>query len=129
MSVELDFEKCGGLIPAIAQDHRTNEVLMMAYINAESWAETLKSGYATYYSRSRQQLWKKGESSGHLQVIHQILVDCDLDTVIFKIEQLGAGACHTGHRSCFYRAVTPEGLQEVEETVFDVNKVYGKSAE
>ena len=64
MSVKLDFEKCGGLIPAIAQDYRTNEVLMMAYINAESWAETLKSGYATYYSRSRQQLWKKGESSG-----------------------------------------------------------------
>jgi phosphoribosyl-AMP cyclohydrolase len=129
MSVKLDFEKCGGLIPAIAQDYRTGEVLMMAYINEESWQETLKSGYATYYSRSRQQLWKKGESSGHLQVIHQILVDCDLDTVIFKIEQLGAGACHTGHRSCFYRAVTPEGLQEVEETVFDVNKVYGKSSE
>ena len=129
MSVKLDFEKCGGLIPAIAQDHRTGEVLMMAYINEESWQETLKSGYATYYSRSRQQLWKKGESSGHLQVIHQILVDCDLDTVIFKIDQLGAGACHTGHRSCFYRAVTPEGLQEVEETVFDVNKVYGKSSE
>ena len=129
MSVKLDFEKCGGLIPAIAQDHRTGEVLMMAYINEESWQETLKSGYATYYSRSRQQLWKKGESSGHLQVIHQILVDCDLDTVIFKIEQLGAGACHTGHRSCFYRAVTPDGLQEVEETVFDVNKVYGKSSE
>ena len=129
MSVKLDFEKCGGLIPAIAQDYRTGEVLMMAYINEESWQETLKSGYATYYSRSRQQLWKKGESSGHLQVIHQILVDCDLDTVIFKIEQLGAGACHTGHRSCFYRAVTPDGLQEVEETVFDVNKVYGKSSE
>ena len=129
MSVKLDFEKCGGLIPAIAQDYKTGEILMMAYINAESWAETLKSGYATYYSRSRRQLWKKGESSGHLQVIHQILVDCDLDTVIFKIEQLGAGACHTGHRSCFYRAVTPEGLQEVEETVFDVNKVYGKSSE
>ncbi len=129
MSVKLDFEKCGGLLPAIAQDHRTGEVLMMAYINEESWQETLKSGYATYYSRSRQQLWKKGESSGHLQVIHQILVDCDLDTVIFKIEQLGAGACHTGHRSCFYRAVTSDGLQEVEETVFDVNKVYGKSSE
>ena len=129
MSCKLDFEKCGGLIPAIAQDYLTNEVLMMAYINAESWAETLKSGYATYYSRSRRQLWKKGESSGHLQVIHQILVDCDLDTVIFKIEQLGPGACHTGHRSCFYRAVTPEGLQEVEETVFDADKVYKKSAE
>ena len=129
MSVKLDFEKCGGLLPAIAQDHRTGEVLMMAYINEESWQETLKSGYATYYSRSRNQLWKKGESSGHLQVIKDILVDCDLDTVVFKIEQLGPGACHTGHRSCFYRAVTPEGLQEVEETVFDADKVYKKSAE
>ena len=124
MSCKLDFEKCGGLIPAIAQDHLTNEVLMMAYINAESWEETLKSGYATYYSRSRQQLWKKGESSGHLQVVKEILVDCDCDTVIFKIEQLGPGACHTGHRSCFYRKVTPEGLQEVEASVFDADKVY-----
>ena len=129
MAVELDFEKCGGLIPAIAQDHRTNEVLMMAYINAESWAETLKSGYATYYSRSRQQLWKKGESSGHLQVIKEILVDCDCDTVIFKIEQLGPGACHTGHRSCFYRRVENGTLTEVEETVFDAGKVYSKQVE
>ena len=126
MSVKLDFEKCGGLIPAIAQDHRTGEVLMMAYINEESWQETLKSGYATYYSRSRQQLWKKGESSGHLQVIKEILVDCDCDTVIFKIEQLGAGACHTGHRSCFYRKVAGSELVEVEETVFDADKVYSK---
>ncbi|MBE6403581.1 MAG: phosphoribosyl-AMP cyclohydrolase [Lentisphaeria bacterium] len=126
MSVKLDFEKCGGLIPAIAQDHKTNEILMMAYINEDSWQETLKSGYATYYSRSRQQLWKKGESSGHLQVIKDILVDCDLDTVIFKIEQLGPGACHTGHRSCFYRKVTENGLVETEETVFDAGKVYSK---
>ncbi len=124
MAFELDFEKCGGLIPAIAQDHRTNEVLMMAYINAESWAETLKSGYAVYYSRSRKQLWKKGESSGHLQVIKEILVDCDLDTVIFKIEQLGPGACHTGHRSCFYRKVVNGDLVESETTVFDAQKVY-----
>ena len=122
--LKLDFEKCGGLIPAIAQDHRTNEVLMMAYINAESWAETLKSGYAVYYSRSRKQLWKKGESSGHLQVIKEILVDCDLDTVIFKIEQLGPGACHTGHRSCFFRKVVNGDLVESETTVFDAQKVY-----
>ncbi len=126
MSVKLDFAKCGGLIPAIAQDHKTNEILMMAYINAESWQETIKSGYATYYSRSRQQLWKKGESSGHLQVVKEILVDCDLDTVIFKIEQLGPGACHTGHRSCFYRKVENGELSEVEKTVFDADKVYSK---
>ena len=123
---ELDFSKGDGLLPAIAQDWQTNEVLMLAYITKESWEETLKSGYATYYSRSRQQLWKKGESSGHLQVIKDILVDCDLDTVIFKIEQLGPGACHTGHRSCFYRKVTENGLVETEETVFDAGKVYSK---
>ncbi len=124
MSVKLDFEKCGGLIPAIAQDYKTGEILMMAYINAESWAETLKSGYATYYSRSRRQLWKKGESSGHLQVIHDIFVDCDLDTVIFAVEQLGPGACHTGHRSCFYRRVENGELVETCEPVFDAGKVY-----
>jgi phosphoribosyl-AMP cyclohydrolase len=126
MAIELDFEKSGGLIPAIAQDYQTGEVLMMAYINAESWNETLKSGYATYFSRSRNQLWKKGESSGHLQVIKDILVDCDCDTVIFKIEQLGPGACHTGHRSCFYRRVENDRLVEVESTVFDAEKVYSK---
>ena len=122
--VELDFQKSGGLIPAIAQDHRSGEVLMLAYISPESWAETLNSGYATYFSRSRNKLWKKGESSGHLQKIHDILVDCDLDTVVFKVEQLGPGACHTGHRSCFYRKVDGETLQETEETVFDAEKVY-----
>ena len=126
MAIELDFEKSGGLIPAIAQDYQTGEVLMMAYINAESWNETLKSGYATYFSRSRNQLWKKGESSGHLQVIKDILVDCDCDAVIFKIEQLGPGACHTGHRSCFYRRVENDRLVEVESTVFDAEKVYSK---
>ena len=97
---------------------------MLAYISPESWAETLNSGYATYFSRSRNKLWKKGESSGHLQKIHEILVDCDLDTVVFKVEQLGPGACHTGHRSCFYRKVDGETLQETEETVFDAEKVY-----
>ncbi|MBR7131830.1 MAG: phosphoribosyl-AMP cyclohydrolase [Lentisphaeria bacterium] len=122
--VELDFEKSGGLIPAVAQDWQTGEVLMLAYISPESWEETLRSGYATYFSRSRNQLWKKGESSGHLQKIHSILVDCDLDSVIFKIEQLGPGACHTGHRSCFYREVTGDGLQETAAAVFDAGKVY-----
>ena len=126
MSVELDFSKSGGLIPAIAQDWQSGEVLMLAYINEESWAETLQSGYATYYSRSRQSLWKKGESSGHLQVIHEILVDCDLDTVVFKVEQLGPGACHTGHRSCFYRRVQDGGLVETEECEFDAGEVYHK---
>ena len=124
MSVKLNFEKCGGLIPAIAQDYKTNEILMMAYINEESWQETLKSGYATYYSRSRQKLWKKGESSGNLQKVHQILVDCDRDTVIFKIEQIGGAACHTGHRSCFYTETDGITSRELSAPLFDPEKVY-----
>ena len=122
--VELDFEKSNGLIPAVAQDWQTGEILMLAYISPESWAETLKSGCATYFSRSRNKLWKKGESSGHVQKIHSILVDCDLDTVVFKVEQLGSGACHTGHRSCFYREVDGETFRETEKPVFDADKVY-----
>ncbi|MBO7328038.1 MAG: phosphoribosyl-AMP cyclohydrolase [Lentisphaeria bacterium] len=122
--VELDFKKSGGLIPAIAQDWQSGEVLMLAYISPESWEETLKSGCATYFSRSRNKLWKKGESSGHVQKIHSILVDCDLDTVIFKVEQIGPGACHTGHRSCFYREVDGGTLRETELPVFDSGKVY-----
>ena len=107
--IELDFQKCNGLIPAIAQDHESGEVLMLAYISPESWAETLASGYATYFSRSRNELWKKGETSGHLQKIKQILVDCDQDTVIFKVEQIGGIACHTGKRSCFFREAAADG--------------------
>lgn len=122
--VELDFKKSGGLIPAIAQDWQSGEILMLAYISPESWEETLKSGCATYFSRSRNKLWKKGESSGHVQKIHSILVDCDLDTVVFKVEQLGPGACHTGHRSCFYREVDGGDLRETELPVFDADKVY-----
>lgn len=104
--IELNFSKdANGLIPAIAQDHQTGEVLMLAYINAESWQVTLDTGCATYWSRSRQQLWKKGETSGHVQKVKEILVDCDADTVIFKVEQVGGIACHTGQRTCFYQKV------------------------
>ena len=121
---ELDFEKSNGLIPAIAQDHRTNEVLMLAYISRESWEETLRSGYATYFSRSRTKLWKKGESSGNLQKVHQILVDCDKDTVIFKVDQIGGAACHTGHRSCFYTETDGITSRELDGPLFDPDKVY-----
>ena len=124
---ELDFRKSGGLIPAIAQDWQSGEVLMLAYISPESWEESLRSGYATYFSRSRQSLWKKGETSGNLQKIHQILVDCDRDTVIFKIEQIGGAACHTGHRSCFYTHLAQDGSVTVDDdVVFDPEKVYGR---
>ena len=125
--IELDFEKCGGLIPAIAQDYRTGEVLMLAYINSEAWQETLKTGHAVYYSRSRQSLWRKGESSGNFQIVHEIRIDCDSDTVIFKVEQVGGAACHTGHRSCFFTSISPDGSVSVDpELLFDPEKVYGK---
>ncbi|BHH83348.1 phosphoribosyl-AMP cyclohydrolase [Desulforhopalus sp. 52FAK] len=125
--VSLDFSKSeDGLIPAIVQDHETNEVLMLAYINKLAWEETLKSGKAHFWSRSRSKLWLKGESSGHIQKIHEILVDCDDDTVVYKVEQLGGAACHTGHRTCFYRIVDGEKLTVQGEPVFDPEKVYGK---
>ncbi len=123
--VELDFSKSDdGLIPAIAQDYKTGEVLMLAYINEESWAETLKSGYATYWTRSRQKLWKKGEESGNLQEIKEILIDCDDDTVVFKINQIGDAACHTGHRSCFYRKVDGDKIVTVGKKIFNPEDVY-----
>ena len=124
--IELDFKKCGGLIPAIAQDWKTNKVLMLAYINEESWNETLKSGKATYWSRSRNKLWKKGEESGNSQLVKEILVDCDLDTVIFKVDQIGGAACHEGYQSCFFRKLDNGELTVIEERIFDPKAVYKK---
>ncbi|WP_420208528.1 phosphoribosyl-AMP cyclohydrolase [Candidatus Electronema sp. JC] len=124
--LELNFTKgTDGLLPAIAQDAATGEVLMLAYINEESWRKTIETGKAHYWSRSRNKLWLKGESSGHVQMVKEILVDCDLDTVVFKVEQLGGAACHTGHKSCFYRRVQGEELLVQGEPVFDPAKVYG----
>lgn len=125
--VELDFEKTGGLIPAIAQDAETGEVLMLAYINKEAWETTLASGNATYYSRSRQKLWKKGESSGHVQKIKEIRIDCDNDTVLFKVEQIGGAACHAGYKSCFYTRIDENGQGKItHERIFDPAEVYKK---
>ncbi|MGV7927993.1 MAG: phosphoribosyl-AMP cyclohydrolase [Spirochaetota bacterium] len=123
--IELDFEKSGGLIPAIAQDYRTGEVLMMAFINRESWELTLSTGIVHYWSRSRGKLWKKGESSGNVQEVKEIRVDCDNDCVLLKIDQIGEAACHTGFRSCFYRVVKGDALVEDGLKVFDPEKVYG----
>jgi len=124
--VQLNFEKStDGLIPAIVQEYSTGQVLMLAYINRLSWERTLTTGKAHYWSRSRQSLWLKGESSGHVQLIRQILVDCDDDTVIFQVEQLGGAACHTGHKSCFYRRLVGDALQTEGERVFDPAEVYG----
>ncbi len=125
--IELDFAKSGGLIPAIAQDWKSGEVLMLAYINEEAWNETLRTGHAVYWTRSRQKIWHKGESSGNVQLIKEILIDCDNDTVVFKVDQVGGAACHTGHPSCFFRKVLPNGELEVISTpVFDPDEVYKK---
>ncbi len=123
-----DFTKAGGLLPAIAQDAETGEVLMIAYMNAESYAETVATGQAVYYSRSRQQLWRKGEQSGHTQQVREIYLDCDGDAILLKVRQLGGAACHEGYRSCFFRQVTPEGLKVVGRRVFDPDDVYGKQS-
>ncbi len=124
--LDLNFTKAvDGLLPAIAQDAATGEILMLAYINQESWQKTLETGKVHYWSRSRSKLWLKGESSGHVQIVKEIFVDCDLDTVVFKVEQLGGAACHTGYKSCFYRKVQGEELEVQGELVFDPAKVYG----
>ncbi|HDZ90862.1 MAG: phosphoribosyl-AMP cyclohydrolase [Deltaproteobacteria bacterium] len=125
--IELDFSKGGGLLPAIAQDHKSGKVLMLAYINRDSWTETLRTGEAHYWSRSRQEIWHKGGTSGHVQIIREIYADCDNDTVLFRVEQVGGAACHTGYESCFHKAVDPEGgITVVGERVFDPEEVYGK---
>jgi phosphoribosyl-AMP cyclohydrolase len=121
-----DFKKGeDGLLPAIAQDYESNDVLMLAYINEESWNETLRTGYATYWSRSRQELWKKGDTSGNLQEIKEILIDCDNDAIIFKVNQIGGAACHTGHRSCFYTRIFENKSEVIDEVIFNPEDVYG----
>ncbi len=124
--IELDFDKSGGLIPAIAQDAATGRVLMLAYLNRESWQKTLDTGEVHYWSRSRQELWHKGGTSGHVQKVRAIYVDCDDDTVLLKVEQVGGAACHTGMESCFYRRVEGDRLVTEGEPVFDPEKVYGQ---
>lgn len=123
----LEFEKGNGLLPAIVQDHETGEVLMLAYMNEEAWNKTLETGEAHYWSRSRQELWHKGGTSGHVQKVKEIRIDCDNDTILLKVEQLGGAACHTGYRTCFYRRLADDGtLKTCSVKVFDPNKVYGK---
>lgn len=119
-----------GLIPAMAVDAETNEALMLAYMNEGSLKKTLELGEAVYFSRSRQELWHKGATSGHVQKVREIRTDCDQDAIVLKVIQEGAGACHTGRRSCFYRRVVPaEGtvaLEITEEKTFDADAVYGE---
>ncbi len=124
--IELDFSKGDGLLPAIVQEYGTGEVLMLAYINEDAWNRTLETGEAHFFSRSREKLWHKGESSGHVQKIKAIYADCDNDTVLFQVEQLGGAACHTGYKSCFHKKIDENGNATVEgNKVFDPEKVYG----
>jgi phosphoribosyl-AMP cyclohydrolase len=112
----IDFEKGGGLVPAIAQDVRTGKVLMMAYMNREALETTLREGRACYWSRSRNELWRKGATSGDIQIVKEALVDCDEDTILLLVEQQGKGACHTRRWSCFFRRMTSEGeLQDIDD--------------
>jgi phosphoribosyl-AMP cyclohydrolase len=124
--LKLDFNKTGGLVPAIVQDFQTGEILMLAYMNPDAFNATLSTGKATYYSRSRQTLWVKGETSGNMQLIKEIRIDCDDDTLLLKVEQLGGAACHTGHRSCFFKKVEDGSIRIMEEPIFDPREVYGK---
>ncbi len=123
--MHIDFQKSAGLVPAIIQDHRTGEVLMLGFMNDASLAQTRQSGEVVFFSRSRNQLWKKGESSGHILKVRELLVDCDSDALLVKVEPVGPGVCHEGYRSCFFRAVTPDAdLKIISERTFDPEKVY-----
>ncbi|PIR01382.1 MAG: phosphoribosyl-AMP cyclohydrolase [Nitrospinae bacterium CG11_big_fil_rev_8_21_14_0_20_45_15] len=121
--MKLDFEKMDGLVPAIIQDAETGKVLMLAYMNSIAWEKTLETGKAWFYSRSRNKQWMKGEESGNVQIVKEIFVDCDDDTVLLKVEQVGKAACHTGYQSCFFRKIDGE-VKVVEERIFDPEKVY-----
>ncbi len=122
---EIDFKKMNGLIPAVVQDDESGEVLMLAFMNQAAWDATLSTGLATYYSRSRNELWVKGKTSGNLQKVKEIRIDCDNDTVLLKVEQIGGAACHTGHKSCFFRKYEKDGtLTVVGKPLFDPKEVY-----
>ena len=122
--IELDFEKTGGLLPAIVQEAETGDVLMLAYMNREAWEATLATGRATFFSRSRKVLWVKGLTSGNVQIVKEIRVDCDDDTVLLKVEQVGGAACHTGHKSCFFKKVENDAVSIVGRPLFDPKEVY-----
>jgi phosphoribosyl-AMP cyclohydrolase len=120
-----DFDKCDGLLPVIAQDDATGEVLMMAYMNKEAYNETLTTRRAVYFSRSRNKLWRKGEESGNVQMVKAIFIDCDKDTLLIRVEQIGGAACHEGYKSCFFRQILPEA-KIIGDRVFDPGEVYKK---
>ena len=121
----LDFEKSGGLVTAVIQDHASKRVLMVGFMNEEAWKKTVETGFATFYSRSRQKLWLKGESSGHRLVVKSIATDCDQDALVLQVEALGPGVCHNGYESCFYRSLKDGEWVETDPPTYDPKNVYG----
>jgi phosphoribosyl-AMP cyclohydrolase len=127
--MELDFKKLDGLVPAVIQDAGTGEVLMLGFMNADAYAATQQSGEVTFFSRSRNKLWRKGEQSGHVLKVRDIRVDCDVDALLIRVDALGPGVCHEGYRSCFFRRLSAAGEANlVAERTFDPNAVYGKDS-
>ena len=129
-SVHIDFDKAAGLVPAIVQDATTGDVLMLGFMNEQSLAETQRCGEVVFFSRSRNKLWKKGESSGHVLKVREILLDCDADALLLRVDPVGPGVCHEGYRSCFFRRVKPHGATLViAEKTFDSSAVYSQPQE
>jgi phosphoribosyl-AMP cyclohydrolase len=126
--MQLDFTKLDGLIPAVIQDHATGRVLMVGFMNEEAFRKTVETGFATFYSRSRNKLWLKGETSGHRLVVKNISTDCDQDTVLVQVEALGPGVCHEGYHSCFFRTLTDGQWVESETRAYNPKEVYGSKA-
>jgi len=125
--VDIDFLKGGGLVPAIIQDEHTGDVLMLGFMNSESLAQTQRTGEVVFFSRSRNRLWKKGESSGHVLKVREIRVDCDADALLVRVEPAGPGVCDEGYRSCFFRAMEGSGTTRIiAERTFAPEKVYGQ---
>jgi phosphoribosyl-AMP cyclohydrolase len=126
--MDLDFTKLGGLLPAIIQDAQSGEVLMLGFMNEEAYTATQSSGEVTFFSRSRNKLWRKGEQSGHVLRVREMRVDCDVDALLIRVEALGPGVCHEGYRSCFFRRLSDAGAAEVvDERTFDPKGVYGRA--
>jgi phosphoribosyl-AMP cyclohydrolase len=123
----IDFDKSGGLVPAIAQDADTGQVLMLAWMNRDAFEETRRTGQACYFSRRRNRLWRKGEESGNIQQVREIFIDCDADTILLKVKQIGGAACHEGFVSCFFRKVDGDALTAVGQPLFDPKDVYKKT--
>ncbi|AIH04007.1 MULTISPECIES: phosphoribosyl-AMP cyclohydrolase [Thermodesulfobacterium] len=127
MELKLNFEKLGGLLPAVIQDFKTSKVLMVGFLNEEALRKTLETGLMHFYSRTRNKIWLKGETSKHYLVVKEVLVDCDEDTLLFKVEPKGP-VCHEGYMSCFYRKLGEKNLEIIEEKMFNPEEVYGKKA-